>query len=226
MNPDSVNSPALKAVLIFGGLAVFLVIASILFGVVLDHTMPRAKLPVFATITHDLEATERSGKPVRMADLRGKVFTCAYLYTVCPHGCTAVIGQMLKLHRAFGSRPDFHQVSVAVVPERDTAPFLDAYARGLQLSTEDHWWFLTGDQRKLWGFMDKELQLTPAKAIPAEERLNPLDLYAHDLRIVLVDRQGRVRGYYAVFHPQHEIAEVMCEHLMRDTRTLLESPDL
>lgn len=195
-------------------------------GRLLDGASMKKPLPVYGTITQGLTALERTGKPVQLSDLKGKVFTCAYIYTVCPHGCAAVLGQMMKLRELHGGRADFHQVSIAVAPERDTPAFLKSYADGLGLEPDDHWWFLTGDQKQLWGFMDQELKLTPAKPIPEEERLNPLDLYNHDLRIVLVDRQGRVRGYYAVFHPEKDIAQLMCERLQRDTKMLLNHPNL
>lgn len=183
-------------------------------------------LPVLAAIHGDLEATERHGQAVRMSALRGKVTAIAYHYTVCPHGCAAVLGEMLKLKNAFGTRGDFHLVSVSVVPERDTAEFLRSFAEGMGLSARDPWWFLTGDREQLWDFMTEELKLTPATPIPPEEQLNPLDLYAHDLRIVLVDRAGRVRGYYDVFHPQPEIASLMREKLQSDARLLLDDPQI
>jgi hypothetical protein len=41
---------------------------------------------------------------------------------------------------------------------------------------------------------------------------------------VLIDRQGRVRGFYAVFHPQPEIATIMTEKLGRDVQRLLDNP--
>ena len=195
-------------------------------GRLLDGASMKKPPPVYGTITQGLMTLERSGETVSLADLKGKVFTCAYIYTVCPHGCAAVLGQMMKLRELHGRRADFHQVSIAVAPERDTPAFLKSYSDGLGLEPDDHWWFLTGDQKQLWSFMDQDLKLTPAKPIPEEESLNPLDLYNHDLRIVLVDRQGRIRGYYAVFHPEKDIAQFMCERLQRDTRMLLNHPNL
>lgn len=201
-----------------------LITVVILFGRLFDSSMPKQRLPVFGRVDRELAATERDGQLKQLSTLRGKVFTCAYLYTVCPHGCAAVMGQMVKLNKAYGGHPDFHQVSIAVAPERDSHEFLRSYAEGVGVMPADHWWFLTGDQKTLWSFMDHGLKLTPAKPIPAEERLNPLDLYEHDLRIVLVDRKGQIRGYYAVFHPQIEVAQLMCEKLQRDVRTLLDEP--
>lgn len=226
----SAQSPALPTsapriwVIAFGVIALILS-GSLFLSSQLKHNLPRPALPVYSVIQHDLEATERSGQPVHFSDLRGKVMTCAYIYTVCPHGCAAVIGQMKKLHDAFGTRSDFHQVSISVIPERDTASFLSTYAQGLGLADSDPWWFLSGQQKPLWDFMTNELKLEPAKAIPEDERVNPLDLFEHDLRIVLIDRQSRVRGYYSVFHPEPEIAALMCERLFKDTERLLNHPN-
>lgn len=190
------------------------------------HPAAGSSLPRLCQVTGDLEATHRTGRTVRLSSLRGKVHTVAYLYTVCPHGCAAVIGEMLKLQRAHGARGDFHQVSVTVLPGRDTAGMLDAYAKGIGLDSDAPWWFLTGEQSRLWDYMTDVLKLERAATIPAEEQLNPLDTHSHDLRIVLLDREGYVRGYYSVFHPQKEIASLMCERLQQDARRLLDDPAL
>jgi cytochrome oxidase Cu insertion factor (SCO1/SenC/PrrC family) len=203
-----------------------LVLASVLFGRVLDQVLPQPKLPVLGSIVNDLRATERSGQEVKLSDLRGKVVVCAYLYTICPHGCAAVVGQMQKLQHDFGQRPDFHQVSITVVPDRDTPAVLSTYAEAMGVKPGDPWWFITGARDPLINFMTNDLKLQPCKVIPPEERLNPLDVFSHDLRIVVIDRHGQVRGYYEVFHPQPEIAQVMCEKLQRDVRTLLDHPNL
>ena len=221
--PSLSGSPAFVVIMI-----VLLVGASLLFGRYVDHVMPAAKpkLQVYGTLQSDLEATERSGQVVKVSDLKGKVVACAYLYTVCPHGCAAVMTEMQKLHRAFGSRPDFHQLSVAVVPERDTPVTLSSYAEALGVKPGDPWWFVTGPRDPLVGFMTHELRLNPCRFIPPGERLNPSDMFEHDLRIVLIDRAGRVRGYYDVFHPQADVAALMCERLQRDAKALLDDPNL
>ena len=189
------------------------------------QALPQAPLPVVTQIQGDLEATERSGQTVKLSALRGKVTVMACLYTVCPHGCAAVVAQMQKLNTAYRTRPDFHLVSLAVAPERDTSGFLKAYAEGVGARPEDPWWFVTGEQQRIWDYMTYDLQLQAPAPIPEEKRINPLDLYEHDLRMVLIDRQGRVRGYYAVFHPQAEIATIMTEKLSRDVQRLLDNPN-
>ncbi len=197
------------------------VAAAIIYNMTLQRTVLKRDIPVRSTISGDLTAIERTGRVVRLSELRGKVVVCAYVYTVCPHGCAAVIGEMQKLFKLYGQRHDFHLVSIAVLPEHDTPEFLSAYADGLGLKPTDPWWFLTGNRQEIWDYMDHQLLLTPAQPIPPEERLNPLDTFEHDLRIVLIDPASRVRGYYSVFHPQAEVAELMQENLETDLVTLL-----
>lgn len=198
-----------------------LVAASLLYGRFMDRLLPRPELPVLTVIDGDLAATERSGKSVRFSDLRGKVVVAAYLYTQCPHGCAAVTAQLQKLHADFASHPRLHLLSVALQPERDTPAQLRAYAEAVGARPDSPWWFITGDRQQLWDFMTREVGLAPAKPIPEEERLTPDDTDEHDLRITLIDDRGRVRGYYAVFHPQPEIAALMAERLYEHVGQLL-----
>lgn len=207
------------------GLGIGMALAgALIFGRYVSRALPQAPLPVITQTRGDLEATERGGQTVKLSALRGKVTVMACLYTVCPHGCAAVVAQMQRLNADYGARPDFHQVSLAVAPERDTAGFLRAYAEGVGVQSGAPWWFITGQQQRIWDYMTQELQLQPPAPIPEEKRLNPLDLYEHDLRLVLLDRQGRVRGYYSAFHPQPEIAAIMSAKLIRDVQTLLDHP--
>jgi cytochrome oxidase Cu insertion factor (SCO1/SenC/PrrC family) len=203
---------------------VVLVAGSLGFNQLLERTLPKPKLPILTTIKGDLDAIERSGQKVKFSDLRGKVTVCAFIYTICPHGCAAVMGEMQKLNREHASRMDFQLVSLALLPERDTPEFLKVFAEGLQVKPSDPWWFLSGDRQRVWDFMTQELKLERAKEIPEDERLNPLDLFEHDLRIVLIDKLGQVRGYYAVFHPQAEIAKLMADKLQRHVTQLLDEP--
>lgn len=208
------------------GLGIGMALAGVLvLGHYARQALPKPPLPIVAHIQGDLEATERSGQKVHLSALRGKVCVMSCLYTVCPHGCAAVVAQMQKLNAAYRERSDFHLVSLAVAPERDTSGFLKAYAEGVGAKPEDPWWFVTGEQQRIWDYMSHELQLQAPAPIPEEKRINPLDLYEHDLRMVLIDRQGRVRGYYAVFHPQSEIAALMVEKLDRDVQLLLDNPE-
>ena len=210
--------------LLIGGVIVLVISLSVAYSRFLQTALPKAELPVFATVKSDLEATERSGKTVHFSDLKGKVIVAAYLYTQCPHGCAAVTAQLQKLNQEFTTHPGIQLLSVAIQPERDSVAMLKGYAEAVGATEKSPWWFITGDRQKLWDFMTKEVGMVPAKLIPEDERITPEDQYEHDLRIALLDGQGRVRGYYAVFHPQPEIASLMAERLHDHVHQLLDHP--
>ena len=181
-------------------------------------------LPVIGQIGGHFEVTERSGQKVDLSALRGKVTVMACLYTICPHGSAPIMTQMRRLNAAYRERPDFHLVSLALAPQQDTPAFLKSYAQGVGVRPADPWWFVIGEQQPTWDFMTSELRLQAPTAIPPDKRMSPLDLYKYDLRLVLVDRQGCVRGHYAVFLPQREEAARMSEQLRRDVQLLLDNP--
>ena len=210
--------------LCMGGVIVLVATLSLAYSRFLATALPKPELPVFATVQRDLEATERSGRPVRFSELKGKVVVAAYLYTQCPHGCAAVTAQLQKLNQEFATHPGIQLLSVAIQPERDNVALLKSYADAVGATENSPWWFITGDRQKLWDFMTKEIGMVPAQPIPPDERIIPEDEYEHDLRIALLDGQGRVRGYYAVFHPQPEIASLMCERLHEHVHQLLDHP--
>jgi len=210
--------------LLMGGVIVLVIGLSLAYSRFLQNALPKAELPVFATVKHDLAATERSGKSVHFSDLKGKVIVAAYLYTQCPHGCAAVTAQLQKLNQEFATHSGIQLLSVAIQPERDSVAMVKGYAEAVGATEKSPWWFITGDRQELWDFMTKEVGMVPAQPIPVDERITPDDEYEHDLRIALLDGQGRVRGYYAVFHPQPEIAALMCERLHDHVHQLLDHP--
>lgn len=222
--PETAGFSPVRFWLLTGGAITLIIGLSLAYSRVLQTVLPKAELPVYATIKGDLEATERSGRSVRFSDLRGDVIVAAYLYTQCPHGCAAVTAQLQKLNQEFAGHPGFHMLSVAIQPERDNVALLRAYADAVGATEKSPWWFITGDRGRLWSFMTDEVGMTAAKPIPVEERITPDDEFEHDLRIALIDGQGRVRGYYAVFHPQPEVASLMCERLHEHVHQLLGRP--
>lgn len=210
--------------LLTGGVIVLVIGLSLAYSRFLQTVLPKAELPVFTIVKGDLEATERCGKTVRFSELKGKVIVAAYLYTQCPHGCAAVTAQLQKLNQEFAMHPGIQLLSVAIQPERDSVAMLKGYADAVGATAASPWWFITGDRQRLWDFMTQEIGMVPAKLIPIEERITAEDQYEHDLRIALIDGQSRVRGYYAVFHPQPEVAALMCERLHEHVHQLLDHP--
>ena len=178
-------------------------------------------LPVKGKVNGEFQALERTGLPVRFADLKGKISVFSHLYTVCPHGSKAVLQTMKALNEEFGSRKDFHQVSFTLANTRETPSFFKTYAESLSVDDSAPWWFTSLEQPVLEKFVTSELGLKAPRLIPADERVNPLDVYENDLRLVLVDQSGQVRGHYQVFHPDPDVSQTATRSLREDVRSLI-----
>jgi protein SCO1 len=97
--------------------------------------------------------------------------------------------QMRKVSQTFADRPDLKFVSITVDPVRDTPTALAAYARQFHADPA-RWVFLTGAQ--------PELQKLSRNVFMLGDVDGSLE---HSTRFVLVDRQGRIRGFYLTSEP-------------------------
>ncbi|MFN0127228.1 MAG: SCO family protein [Verrucomicrobiales bacterium] len=182
---------------------------------------PPPDLPVYAAIRQALSAPERTGQTVTTTSLRGKVWVLGYTYTRCPRGCLGVINTMLKLRDEFGTNPHFHQVSIAVDPAHDAPEVLENFAEAAGIQANDHWWFLSGEAAPLREFVTHQIGFAQTVDVPPVDRLSEFDLFAHDLRLALVDGHGRIRGYYEVQNEDAPTAAFHIERLRNDIRRLL-----
>ncbi len=92
--------------------------------------------------------------------------------------------QMREVQDAVSKNPDVRLVSFTVDPANDTPPVLAAYAK-THGAAPSIWYFLTGSVTTL--------QMLDRDAF----KLGNIDAtMQHSTRFVLVDRQGRIRGYY------------------------------
>jgi protein SCO1/2 len=76
----------------------------------------------------DFHLNEASGKPVSLADYRGKVVVLFFGYTHCPQICPTTLADLAQVMRELGEDADKVQVLfVTLDPERDTRELLAQY---------------------------------------------------------------------------------------------------
>jgi protein SCO1 len=171
---------------------VILGIAGAYLGSRFSATARAKALPVLGTLP-DFSLTERSGRSVGRSDLLGRVSVVDFIFTSCSAQCPAVTAQMAKLQPyALPRWPEVRLVSITVDPERDTPEVLADYARSYAADPQ-RWWFLTGPRTALDELIRNGFKVAGASPIPVDT--SP-DAVLHSVSMVLVDPQGRIRGYY------------------------------
>ena len=128
----------------------------------------------------EFELTERSGKPFRSADMKGRVWVASYFFTTCP-------GQCLRLNaniQLLSQKPELKDVtwvSITCDPDNDTIEALQAYA--------DRW--KADPERWLFGRADLEY----LQRVAAGMKLH-LSLKGHQDEVVVIDKEGKIRGIF------------------------------
>jgi protein SCO1 len=179
--------------------------------------------PYSHKLEQDLELIEKTGKTVRMEQLKGKVILAAHFYTTCPAGCTVLADKMKDIYDEFAPKhPGLQLVSYAI-DEGDTPERLAAVAKESYdiEPTNDRWWFVTGEQRLIRAYLTLQFKFYAITVKPEKERTSPVDKYAHDMRVALVDHKANVRKLYNLMSADPELAKRDSDLLRKDLAYVL-----
>jgi protein SCO1 len=142
----------------------------------------------------DFALTERSGREVRASDLRGKVWIASFIFTRCSGPCPQVTATMAELQSELASQPDVRLVTFTVDPEYDDPKILTQYAERFH-ADPDRWLFLTGKESDVYRLLRDGFKIGASKNTDAGA--TPGEAVNHDTHLAVVDRRGRVRGYFS-----------------------------
>jgi protein SCO1/2 len=137
--------------------------------------------------------TNRDGRTVRRADLAGAPWIADFIFTRCGAACPMMSLRMARLERELPRDLGVRFVSFSVDPEHDTPKVLEEYAESF--GAPGRWLFLTGDKRAIHRLSKEGFKLAVDDTTPVNED-EPI---LHSTRFVLVDGDGRIRGYYEAF---------------------------
>lgn len=157
--------------------------------------------PVHAALP-DFSFVERGGATVTRDSLRGRIWIADFIFTSCAGVCPEMSIRMRSVQEAVREDPGTLCVSFTVDPERDTPEVLRTYADTYGAAA-DRWLFLRGTQADAVRLQYEGFRMGDAK-----------DAFLHSQRLVLVDREGRIRGWYA------GLGEEGVRDLLRDWRAL------
>jgi protein SCO1/2 len=167
------------------------------------HAADRDKrLPVIGPAPQ-FTLTSQDGKPVALADLRGKVVAVAFIYTQCPDICPMLTQKMVQIQDElgadFGTKVAF--VSISLDPEHDTPEVLKDYAQFWGAKPEG-WTFLTGTPEAVRDATSRYGVFFAKKEDGSVE---------HSQLTTLVDGEGQMRVQYlgARFDPEEFRQDLM-----------------
>ncbi|WP_035807162.1 SCO family protein [Lunatimonas lonarensis] len=123
-------------------------------------------------------------------EMSGKITIVDFFFTSCPSICPVMSKEMERVQDAFRDESLVQIYSISLDPDYDTPEVLSRYA-GLYGAKPDRWFFLTGDRSEIYelarcGFV-----------LPAIDGGKNPDDFVHSDKFILVDEEGRIRGYYS-----------------------------
>lgn len=137
----------------------------------------------------DFSLLNQDGKQVGAEIMKGKIIVADFFFTKCPDICITLSSELIRVQEAFENNPEVMILSHSVDPGNDTPEALHDYAERYGADTEK-WIFLTGEKKELYNLI-RCGYFVSANEVPT----NP-DSFIHTDKMVLLDKEGRIRGYY------------------------------
>lgn len=154
----------------------------------LDTTLTAGKQRI-DTIFHTIppfKFINQKGETVTEDVVKGKVYVVEYFFTTCKSICPVMSNQ---LSRVYSNHKDIMILSHTVDPETDSPEILDLYASKYNADPK-RWIFLTGTKSELY----KQARI--GYLLDAQEGNGGPDDFIHTQNFALIDKKGRIRGFY------------------------------
>ncbi len=196
--------PTLAGAFAFPALALL-----VAFGSARTKTQP----PALGTVA-PFTLTERSGRSFSRAELDGHPWVADFVFTRCAGPCPRLSEAMEKLQAELG-RSDARLVTFTVDPGHDTPQVLSEYAK--VHGAGDRWFFLGGDEAAVASLVYDSFHLPMMRNPDAP----PGQLVTHSTRLVLVDREGKIRRYAdGILDENQNLVPSELQGLLHDLRAL------
>jgi protein SCO1/2 len=140
--------------------------------------------------------TERLGGTVDNTTLDGKVWVASFAFTRCKY-CPEVSSTMAKLRKELNlsdrDRENFRLVTFTIDPDYDTPDELKKYAdKYTGRENDPTWLFLHGPERFIRLLCTRGFKV----GVEKKEGVDVSLMYDHFLGLMVIDKNGRVRGKY------------------------------
>jgi protein SCO1/2 len=135
----------------------------------------------------DFTLVNHLGDTVSLADVEGQILVVDFFFTRCATICPVMTSNLKLLHD--GLSDGVRILSHSVTPVADSISVLNAYADKYSADASK-WWFLTGDKTEVYKLARKSYFSC------LDEGDGGYQDFVHTENVVLVDTEGRLRGFY------------------------------
>ncbi len=136
---------------------------------------------------------DQNGDTVSQSLVKGKLYVASFFFTRCGTICPKISSQLTRVQSIFQQNPDILFLSHTVDPEHDRPEQLKAYAKRYE-AISGKWYFLTGTKADIYELAMHGYYLPTVDAGLKEGK--PDETFIHSEKLVLVDKDGIVRGFY------------------------------
>lgn len=188
----------------------FAILSGIILYLFYNAVKPEKSLPIYtpamvnpelveASVQHqnnklkhvisDFSFLNQNKKIISNKDYENIIYVADFFFTTCQTICPIMTDNMVWLQEQIKNYPDVKLLSFSVTPDIDTPEVLREYANKKGV-IDNKWNMLTGDK--------KEIYKLARQSFLAVKTGNPAQLYdmVHTENFILVDKKGRIRGFY------------------------------
>ncbi len=156
----------------------------------LNRTLP-PDLPIIAKVP-EFQLISENGQRFGSRELKGRVYLANFVFSRCPSICPKMLGDLEKIQkRVRGTGTKVAVVTFTVDPDHDNERVLYDLARKHNANPYV-WTFLTGPDKEALFKLYRD-----GFKVGVEQNPKSLLEIAHSEKIVLVDADSRIRGFYS-----------------------------
>jgi protein SCO1/2 len=135
---------------------------------------------------------DQTGQTFSREMLRDRIHVASFIYTHCAGVCPTMVQQLGRVQKSLAERPDVVMLSFTVTPQDDTPEQLAEFGKARGINA-DRWKLLTGDLETIYRLARESYFADDGRLDKAQAAA---EQFLHTEKVLLVDRNGRLRGVY------------------------------
>ena len=162
------------------------------FGIYNWYETKMQRLPILIDKDHQIDSFSlitQDNQVFSLSNWDDMIIVTDFFFTHCPSICPKMTQSMSRVQEYYANDKEVFLTSFSVDPERDSVSQLKQYCAQRKINN-NNWSFLTGDKKEIY-----KLARNSFRIVATDGDGGPED-FIHSEKLVLIDKQKRIRGYY------------------------------